>query len=373
MFCVGKIEALGDSMRNGGSGIDYVIRNNVIEESEIKVSVICLTYNHEKYVREMLESIVNQVTDFRYEIIVHDDASTDKTQEIIKEYARRYPHMIIPVLEEENQYSKGQGILLKKACERIRGKYCAWCEGDDYWCDPHKLEQQYLIMRNHPECSICVHRVDCIYPDGSKHPVSKPDKDYDMREGYISEENMQKALWKLGGYPFQTSSYFLKREVIWELIKLGESETWTAYANGDMQMLMISLCQGGCFYIDRVMSKWRQGNEGSYSSQKLQWTVEQHKEEFIKGLKRDELYDEYSHQHFHEYIVTARIRQILGKSKINGVETKENLKKFKVSITDILKYASKKEEFYYFCICLHPQLLSYLVLLKRKLERLIKY
>ena len=84
MFCVGKIEALGDSMRNGGSGIDYVIRNNVIEESEIKVSVICLTYNHEKYVREMLESIVNQVTDFRYEIIVHDDASTDKTQEIIK-------------------------------------------------------------------------------------------------------------------------------------------------------------------------------------------------------------------------------------------------------------------------------------------------
>ena len=98
---------------------------------KIEVSVVCLTYNQEKYVGKMLESLVKQKTNFEYEILVHDDASTDDTQKIISDYAEKYPELIRPILQKENQFSKGINPNIKFNYPRVRGKYIAYCEGDD--------------------------------------------------------------------------------------------------------------------------------------------------------------------------------------------------------------------------------------------------
>ena len=105
------------------------------------LSVGVLTYNQENYIRKCLDSILMQKTNFKFEIILNDDCSTDKTVEIIKEYEAKYPDIIKPVYQKENQFSKGKGILRNFLLPRINTKYYAFCEGDDYWTDPYKLQK----------------------------------------------------------------------------------------------------------------------------------------------------------------------------------------------------------------------------------------
>jgi glycosyltransferase involved in cell wall biosynthesis len=120
------------------------------------VSICCETYNHEKYIRDAIDGFLMQKTDFAYEIIIHDDASTDQTADIIRSYADNNPN-IIPILQAENQHSKGVRILSTFVYPIVRGKYIALCEGDDYWTDPGKLQKQIDYMEEHPECTLCVH------------------------------------------------------------------------------------------------------------------------------------------------------------------------------------------------------------------------
>lgn len=115
------------------------------------VSVCCLVYNHAPYLRECFEGFVMQKTNFPIEILVHDDASTDGSQEIIKEYTAKYPTLFKPIYQKENQYSKGIGVSVTYQFPRAKGKYIALCEGDDYWTDPYKLQKQVDIMENNQE------------------------------------------------------------------------------------------------------------------------------------------------------------------------------------------------------------------------------
>ncbi len=127
-------------------------------ELPIIVAIKCLTYNHELYIRQCLEGFVMQQTNFRFVAIVHDDASTDKTAEIIREYAEKYPDVIIPLYETENQHSKHDGSLsniINQALNATSCKYIAWCEGDDYWIDPLKLQKQVDFLETHPDYTMC--------------------------------------------------------------------------------------------------------------------------------------------------------------------------------------------------------------------------
>lgn len=119
------------------------------------VSIRCITFNHERYIRDCLEGFVTQKTNFSFEAIVHDDASTDGTAAVIKEYAAKYPDVIKPILEKENQYSKHDGSLRRIMDGACKGKYVAFCEGDDYWIDPLKLQKQVDFLEAHPEYSMC--------------------------------------------------------------------------------------------------------------------------------------------------------------------------------------------------------------------------
>lgn len=122
------------------------------------VTIRCMVYNHEPYLRQCLDGFVMQQTSFHYEAIVHDDASTDGSADIIREYAAKYPDIIKPVYETENQYQKG---VASKAGDKMNAvvnpdtKYWAVCEGDDYWTDPLKLQKQVDFMESHPDYFLC--------------------------------------------------------------------------------------------------------------------------------------------------------------------------------------------------------------------------
>lgn len=126
------------------------------------VAIWTMTYNHAPYIRECLDGIVMQQTNFPFVAIVHDDCSLDGTIEIIKEYASKYPDIIKPIFEEENQYSKHNGSLdrIKQQSLTATGaKYIAMCEGDDYWTDPLKLQKQVDFLETHPDYGMCYTKV----------------------------------------------------------------------------------------------------------------------------------------------------------------------------------------------------------------------
>lgn len=123
--------------------------------NEVKLSIICCTYNHEHYIRQCLEGFVMQKPNFRFEVLVHDDASTDGTTAIIREFEQKYPNIIKPIYQQENQYSKGVDIFFQIMIPQTRGKYIAICEGDDYWIDPHKLQKQVDFLEANPEYGMC--------------------------------------------------------------------------------------------------------------------------------------------------------------------------------------------------------------------------
>jgi len=111
------------------------------------VSISCTTYNHEKYIKDTIEGFLKQKTTFPVEINIHDDASTDNTANIIREYEEKYPQLLInPIYQSENQYSKKDGTIRRIQHGRAKGKYYATCEGDDYWTDPLKLQKQVELM-----------------------------------------------------------------------------------------------------------------------------------------------------------------------------------------------------------------------------------
>jgi len=165
------------------------------------VTVRSLVYNHEPYLRDCINGFLIQKTNFKFEVHLHDDASTDRSQAIIKEYAEKHPDIIKPFFEEENQYSKGMNALLNWG--EVKTKYVALCEGDDYWTDPNKLQMQVDFLEAHPEYSMCFHDVDIKAEKGREcYDVFGKLEDRD----YTGMENM--VTWSV-----PTCSMVMRREV----------------------------------------------------------------------------------------------------------------------------------------------------------------
>ncbi|MDE6295906.1 MAG: glycosyltransferase, partial [Muribaculaceae bacterium] len=128
-------------------------------ELKPKVTIVCTVYNHALYLRDCLDGFVMQQTDFPFEAIVHDDCSTDESKSIIAEYAAKYPDIIKPIYETENQYSHHDGSLRRAVERHIRGEYVAICEGDDYWIDSNKLQRQIDFLEANPDYTLSFHAV----------------------------------------------------------------------------------------------------------------------------------------------------------------------------------------------------------------------
>ena len=142
------------------------------------VSISCITYNHEPYIVQALNGFLMQKTSFPFEVLVHDDASTDRTADIIREYEKKIPKLIKPIYQKENQYSKGfTSVTATWNVPRAQGKYIALCEGDDYWIDENKLQMQVDFLEKNPEYTMCFHNAIEHYEDGSV-----PDKEFSQVE-----------------------------------------------------------------------------------------------------------------------------------------------------------------------------------------------
>ena len=145
-----------------------------MEHNTPLVSIVCDTYNHAPYVRAALDSFLMQKTEFPFEIIVHDDASSDGTADIIREYEATHPDLFRCVYRTENIYRKDPKILEHYVFPLARGKYVAICEGDDYWTSPDKLQKQISYMEAHPACTLCVSAGELVDPSGKRVGMVAP-------------------------------------------------------------------------------------------------------------------------------------------------------------------------------------------------------
>lgn len=144
-----------------------------MDQKVIKVSVICLAYNEEEYIRQALDSLVSQKTNFKFEILCHDDCSTDRTAEIIHEYERSYPEIVRGIYQTENKYQKGEQIIFKYIYPLACGKYIAYCDCDDYWTDVNKLQKQVDFLDSHSNYGMCVHAFDCMYEKSGRIEIRR--------------------------------------------------------------------------------------------------------------------------------------------------------------------------------------------------------
>ena len=224
--------------------------------SSIKVSIVCITYNQVDYIRDALDSFLNQKTNFDYEILIHDDASIDGTADVIREYQNKYPDIIIAVLQKENQYSKGVKVATTYLYPKVRGKYVAFCEGDDYWTDPEKLQKQFDYMEQHEDCAMCMHNGLNVSKDKSTVFYSKPLSDAPTKY-YI--EDAIKGL----GIKTVTNSYFYRSSILRE----NPPEFVKIAPTGDYARVIVNALHGYIYYSPETMSAHRCAAKNSLTEQ----------------------------------------------------------------------------------------------------------
>ena len=218
---------------------------------DIMVSIICIAYNHENYIRQALDGFVMQKTNFKIEVLINDDASTDDTAEIIKDYEEKYPDIIFPVYQEKNLYSQGidpTRILIEKA----KGRYIAFCEGDDYWTDEYKLQKQIEVLEAHPEYSACVHNVPVVDELGVKY-TGIVQEQFRMSEDTVLGKDYLDANCKI----CHTSSYLGRKAIFDNLSQEQYKDFWAIKSNGDIRWSALSLIAGNIYHIAEDMSCYR--------------------------------------------------------------------------------------------------------------------
>lgn len=220
--------------------------------NNILVSIHCATYNHEKYIVDAIEGFLMQKTNFKFEILIHDDASTDRTADIIRDYEKEYPDLIKPIYQSINQYSQGKSIS-KLNLKRAQGKYVAICEGDDYWTDPYKLQKQVDYMETHPECSLNVHGAYVVNAS-DKHIISK-NRAHQGNKNFHTEEVIER-----GGALFVTNSMLYPLKYI-----NNRPEFFNKAPVGDYPLTIYLSLIGTVYYMDEYMSAYRTGASNSWT------------------------------------------------------------------------------------------------------------
>ncbi len=293
------------------------------DKGDILVTVRCRTYNHVRYIRQCLEGFVMQKTDFHFEVIVHDDASTDGTADIVREYAQKYPDIIIPVLQTENQYSKHNGAIPKIFASMSRGKYTAACEGDDYWTDPLKLQKQVDFLESHPDYTMVCTRTQQFSEKQQKMVAER--RCYKKSQPVKAEDIIFN-----GGLFISTCSILYRPE-----IKHGYPDYCRRCKVGDYPLQIMAAMKGHVYYFDEPMSVYRVQNASSWVGQRNYKTasdstlrVAKSIVEMLKGFAKD--YPQYKDVFW---------RKIQG--YINcGIPTKgtsEDKKKYKTLFADDIK------------------------------------
>ena len=300
------------------------------------VTIQCTAYNQEKYIRDALEGFVMQETTFPFEAIVHDDASTDRTADIIREYAENYPHIIKPIYQTENQYSKGKdGHMWKDIDDAISSysKYIAYCEGDDYWTKPYKLQKQVDFMEAHPDVTLCFHNAMYHFEKGITDRFVKYRNEDGTPKDYLVAENLENRFYDFEETFYDwfhpTASWLIKKDILnsTEYVKMCTIPT----PNGDDKIRYTCARFGRLFSFAEPMSVYRIQSNGisqNFSSSKnisLQYITRYYSIKYLKPKFKHRL--SFYKLYLKEY--TSSIFNIINGSKKREV--------YKTHIRNIIK------------------------------------
>lgn len=212
------------------------------------VSVHMVTYNHEPYIAQAIEGMLRQETDFPIELVIGEDCSTDRTHDIVFDYQKKHPDIIRVITSDKNVGARKNSKRVYKAC---RGKYLAFCEGDDYWTDPYKLQKQVDYFAANPEVVLVAHRAYSIDVNNNIKNTFPPAQPTCLRPRDI--------IVKGGGF-FATNSMMLKRSLL-----LDPPDWYYEFPVGDVAMINLAVQRGKIGFINDVMSAYRRGVPGSWT------------------------------------------------------------------------------------------------------------
>lgn len=226
------------------------IRNILPNSTEpIVVSIIIITYNHQEYIEEAINGVLNQKVSFNIEILIHDDASTDNTIKIINQFKVKYPHLITLIKQEENQYSKN-----RKPWEfvyyKAKGKYIALCEGDDYWISPLKIEKQVQIINKDPKISMV------FTARKTKDQINDTQSTQSSTKSYFTLKDINSNF-----VPYTQTSLFKNNQ---NLIQFRNKHNH--HPSGDQLNGLYAALYGQIYYLNEVTAVYRLTGKGMYSS-----------------------------------------------------------------------------------------------------------
>lgn len=233
------------------SHLDLDLYGNPTLVDRPKLSICIIAYQHEKYVNVCLDSVFAQQVDFEYEIILGEDGSKDRTAELIKSYADKYPSLLKAFLRKKNVGAKSNFLHCFLQC---KGEYIIFIEADDYWTDPLKLQRQVHFLDAHPDASACFHNAQMIFEDGSNRPphlINAPDQ---KKWVHTADFLKEKETWFMA-----TASVMMRRKYVNPL-----PEWFKNSKSGDIPMYIILAEKGPIGYLPEVMSVYRK-NEGGIS------------------------------------------------------------------------------------------------------------
>jgi glycosyltransferase involved in cell wall biosynthesis len=214
------------------------------------LTICVVSYNHEKYIEQALNSFLMQKTDFPFQIIVGDDASTDKTPEILRRYAEKYPDIVKPILREKNIQPINNSL---DVYSRARTEFVAICDGDDYWTDENKLQMQVDFLRGNPDCSICYHPTRIIFENNKQSDAFYPTPEYRFNKKILTIDDLAKH------NPMHTNSLVYR----WRFSK-GDIKDFMPndICPGDYFLALLHAEVGDAGFIDRAMSVYRVNSGG---------------------------------------------------------------------------------------------------------------
>lgn len=267
----------------------YELSNNVLQKiPEPLVSVRTSTYNHGKYIKYCIEGVLMQKTTFPFEFIIGEDCSTDETREIVFEYAKKYPDIIRVITADYNVGSKANGRRCIRAC---RGKYMAICEGDDYWIDPYKLQKQVDFLERHPDYSMCFHNA-----------VVFNDK-YNGRLRIFNNLSCSQEV----SLEMIITDWIIPTASIVFINNCYQQPAWASEIySGDMLLALMCYSVGKIYYVNEVMSFYRQNLEGGSMSAQL---IDKPLFVLEQQIKLYDYYNKATNRKY-ESVLKAKIREL---------------------------------------------------------------
>lgn len=227
---------------------------------KIYISCVCITYNQENYIKDAINGMLAQITDYRFEVIIHDDVSTDNTRDILLEYKNKYPNIIKLVLQKENQYKKGKKII-PLAVSKAQGEYIALCEGDDYWINKNKIDSQIKILNQYRNINICVHNA---YVLENKHNQLINLFKFQVKKNRTVPPI---KIYSTSGQFSPTAAYFFRKNLFLNFISLYDEFPILDF------FIEAILGNNGVFYLKDKSSVYRYNSIGSWTNNELNDTI----------------------------------------------------------------------------------------------------